>query len=428
MLTRIPATPRLLCVGLACALFACDRAGERAPHTAWPTDLGAATEISSPAAPRSLTPYLAVTSDDRLLLSWTQRGQDSSISILMAEWKDEAWDSTRTIVADRKFFVNWADFPAITALGNGDIAAHWLEYEGSGTYAYGIRVVRSTDRGRSWSTPITPHTDGLEAEHGFVSLWADGADGIGLVWLDGRKSAVRDSAQEMTLRTAVITAHGALEREALIDARTCDCCQTGTALARSGRVIVYRDRDPLEIRDIAVVRSTGKGWTEPQKIHDDQWHYPGCPVNGPQVAASGDTVAVAWYTAAGNSPRVYVARSEDGGITFTAPVRVDQGDPIGRVEILLDDLARPIVIWLERRAAGQADIMARRVGPDGQPGVPEVVARTSDARASGFPRAARHGDAIFIAYTAVSSVTSPTIPSVTTVRLARVPLLSTENP
>lgn len=105
-------------------------------------------------------------------------------------------DSTRTIAAQRDFFVNWADFPVMTALGNGDLAAHWLEREANGKYSYGVRVVRSKDSGRTWSAPVTPHTDGLAAEHGFVSMWAEGADRIGLVWLDGRKSAMPDSARD----------------------------------------------------------------------------------------------------------------------------------------------------------------------------------------------------------------------------------------
>lgn len=126
-------------------------------------------------------------------------------------------------------------------------------------------------------------------------------------------------------------------------------------------MIAYRDRTAEEIRDIVVVRQTASGWTEPQKVHNDDWHYPGCPVNGPQVAATGDTVVVAWYTAAHDTARVYVARSVDGGATFAAPVRVDDGDPIGRVDVLLDDQTRPVVVWLEQRSPEKSEVLVRRV-------------------------------------------------------------------
>jgi hypothetical protein len=203
--------------------------------------LGAVAEVTSPAPSGSNTPHLALDANGDVLLSWTQRRPDSTVAVLMARFDGTSWDSTRTIADGRAFFVNWADFPAITALANGDLAAHWLEREAGGKYTYGVRVVRSRDGGRTWGPPITPHTDGLAAEHGFVSLWDDGNDRLGLVWLDGRKSAMPDSAREMTIRTAAIAPDGALEREALVDARSCDCCQTGTAATAGGRVLVYRD-------------------------------------------------------------------------------------------------------------------------------------------------------------------------------------------
>jgi hypothetical protein len=260
--------------------------------------LGTVATITSPAPSGSNTPHLALDANGDVLLSWTQRRPDSTVAILIARFDGTSWDSTRTIAAGRPFFVNWADFPAITALANGDLAAHWLEREAGGKYTYGVRVVRSRDGGRTWGPPITPHTDGLAAEHGFVSLWDDGNNRLGLAWLDGRKSAMPDSAREMTIRTAVIAPDGTLEREALLDARSCDCCQTGTAATAGGRVLVYRDRTAEEIRDIAIVRRVADGWSAPAPVHRDGWHYPGCPVNGPQVAATGDTVLVAWYTAA----------------------------------------------------------------------------------------------------------------------------------
>ena len=383
------------------AAFSLAACGDATPSAGTGGALGEVVEITAPAPSGSNTPHLALDADGRVMLSWTQRRPDSTVAIQMATWNGTSWDSTRTIADNRQFFVNWADFPAITALGNGDLAAHWLEREGGGKYAYGVRVVRSTDGGRTWGAPVTPHTDGLAAEHGFVSLWDDGVDGIGMVWLDGRKSAMPDSTREMTIRTATVSTTGALEREALVDARSCDCCQTGTAPTRTGRVIVYRDRTTEEIRDIAVVRRTDSGWTAPQKVHNDDWHYPGCPVNGPQAASRGDTVVVAWYTAAHDTARVNVARSVDGGATFGAPVRIDDGDPIGRVDVVLDDDANPVVVWLEQRGPDAAEVLARRLVGNA-PGPIRVLSRTSGARQSGFPRLTRHGNDVVAAWTSVN--------------------------
>lgn len=336
--------------------------------------------------------------DGATYLSWTEQRADSSFAIRLAKWRGGAWDSARTVASDRPFFVNWADFPAITVLANGDVAAHWLEREGASTYAYGIRAVRSTDEGRTWSAPVTPHTDGLLAEHGFVSLWAEGKRDLGVVWLDGRKSAMKDSTREMTVRTAVIREDGTLTRESVLDPRTCDCCQTGTAKSSAGRVIVYRNRSDKDIRDIAIVREVAGGWSEPALVHADDWYYPGCPVNGPQAAASGTTVVVAWYTAAHDTARVLLAKSTDGGATFGAPVRIDDGDPIGRVSVILDGNNNPVVAWLEQRTPEEAEVLVRRViGTD--VGETRSLARTSGARQSGFPRLAVHQDTLLATWT-----------------------------
>lgn len=384
---------------LMSVLAACAESRDAGTTAAAP--LGAVDTVSVPAGDSSHTPFLAATPNGALVMSWTERVAGVS-TVYLAQWHDGRWDSTRTVARERPFFDNWADFPAVLTLANGDFVAHWLEREGTGKYAYGVRVVRSRDQGRTWSAPTTPHGDGLPAEHGFVSLWEEANGDVGLTWLDGRKSAMPDSAREMTLRAGRIDTNGTRVSEALLDARSCDCCQTGTALARSGRVVVYRDRSGAEIRDIAIVRrgATDSAWSAPVRVHADEWHMTGCPVNGPQAVALGDTVAVAWFTGARDTAKVMLAVSPDGGRTFGAPVRVDEGAPVGRVALALDAQGTPIVIWLEQRTQTDAAVLVRRVSGT-QLGPVTSVGGTTGARSSGFPRVARVGDALFLAWTAV---------------------------
>lgn len=393
------------CGALGVALFAISACAEKPGATsASSTDagpIGAPVAISSPAPDSSNTPGLVVDKNGALLLSWTERHADSSVAIRMATWRNAQWDTARTVGEGRPFFVNWADFPSMTVLRDGSLAAHWLEREGKGKYAYGVRVVRSSDQGRTWSAPVTPHTDALEAEHGFVTLWPEGDNALGLAWLDGRKSAMKDSAREMTVRTAVVGADGALSREALLDARSCDCCQVASAQTASGHVVVYRDRTSAEIRDIVAVRRVGDTWSEPVVVHADDWHYPGCPVNGPSVVARGDTVTVAWFTGARDTARVYVATSVDGGAHFAAPTRVDDGDPIGRAVVVYDRAGDAIVGWMERITAETAEVRVRRVSA-GVRSAAQTVSTTSSARQSGFPRMVVMGDTLVAAWTAVS--------------------------
>src|SRR5690606_40765395 len=77
-----------------------------------------------------------------------------------------------------------------------------------------------------------------------------------------------------------------------------------------------------------------------------------CPVNGPTVAASGTDVVAAWYTAAGGTPQVRLARSADAGDRFDLPLIVDEGEAVqGRVDVALTAGAA-WVLWLREEAGG----------------------------------------------------------------------------
>jgi hypothetical protein len=134
-------------------------------------------------------------------------------------------------------------------------------------------------------------------------------------------------------------------------------------------------------------------------VRRDGWRIDACPVNGPAVAAEGERVAVAWFTAAADTPRVRVAFSGDAGDTFGAPVRVDAGDPTGRVDVELLPGGSALVSWLERTEGGGAEVLARVVSPGDQAGTPLVVASSTAERAGGFPRMARSGEWIIFAWT-----------------------------
>ncbi len=274
---------------------------------------------------------------------------------------------------------------------------------------------RSSDSGVTWTPGTLLNRDGVAAEHGFVALWTPEAGGAEAAWLDGRGNASSDSTMHTTaVFTTTIGVDGALGEERALDVRTCDCCQVAATLAASGPVVAYRDRSADEVRDIAVVRRVDGAWSEPQLVHNDNWQIAACPVNGPALAARGDTVVIAWFTGAQDTARVRVAYSTDAGAHFAAPVRVDGGLPAGRVDVEALDDGSAAVSWLERTDSASAEVRVRRVKRDGSMGDPVVLARSAGARASGFPRIARRGDALIVAWTDVGSESR--------VRVARFPL------
>jgi hypothetical protein len=293
-------------------------------------------------------------------------------------------------------------------MSDGTLAAHWLELTGSSTSAYDVKVSMSRDGGHTWSTPVSPHHDGTATEHGFASLFEQSGARLGLVWLDGRDSAPHvlggtgHGAGEMSLRATVFD--GAAPRpDALVDARTCDCCPTAAVPVEGGLLVAYRDRSPDEVRDIVVTRFDGVRWSPPAHVFTDNWKLPGCPVNGPALASDGRRrVAVAWFAAPGGRARVSIAFSRDSGKTFSAPARVNEGVPIGRVAVGLLADGTALVGWIEQRDGG-AEFRVRQIGPAGTRGDTVPVARLSAARAGGYPRLVRTGRTLVFAWTDASA-------------------------
>lgn len=246
-------------------------------------------EIRVPAQGSSGESHLFAGSNGKVYLSWLEKVEDEKYALRFSAHQESGWSAPGTIAQSREWFVNWADFPSLIALDDNRLAAHWLAKSGSGTYAYNVNIVQSTDGGSTWGPAVTPHKDGTETEHGFVSMlpWFD--DRIFAVWLDGRNFAEESAGQgqpanEMTLRFATLDRNGAIFDEAVLDTRVCECCQTSAARTKNGAVVAYRNRSEEEIRDISIVRWVEGRWTEPKTLHQDNWKFPGCPVNGPSVA------------------------------------------------------------------------------------------------------------------------------------------------
>lgn len=386
--------------------------------------------LPSPAAPGSGEPSLVAGYDGRVYLSWlepldsAQSGAARGHALRLAVLENGRWSETRTVRSSDDLFVNWADFPSVAVLGDGRIAAHWLQRSGPGTYAYGVRVAQSSDDGRTWSAPVIPHRDSSLTEHGFVAMWPDSMGAVGAVWLDGRKYRKdgHDAANEMMLASTTIAADGKVGAERVLDERTCDCCQNAVAVTSAGPIVAYRDRSPAEIRDIYVTRRVDGKWTTGVPVHADNWHIAACPVNGPQLAARGRDVAIVWFTAANDSPRVNVAFSADAGATFGAPVRVDAGNPAGRVDVVLLPDGAALVTWIERTGGDTALVQARRVRADTRIDRPITIAASSAARASGFPRMTLSGNDVVFAWTVPGAASGQPA----RVQVARLPLASLE--
>jgi len=359
------------------------------------------TEVDAPTGTDSGEPFLS-RSEDGVRLSWLERTGEGEHELRLASFTGDGWSPPTVVVRSERIMANWADFPSVVPAPDGSLWAHWLERgaeiaQGGG---YGVRIARSSDGGASWSPAWTPHEDASPTDHGFVAT-VPIATGMGFAWLDGRAFAA--GGEETALYFRVAGADGPAGRESPIDPRVCDCCQTDAALTSAGPVLVYRDRSADEIRDIHVITWTDIGWGEPRPVHADGWETGACPVNGPAVDARDERVVVAWFTAAEEIPRVKVAFSDDAAESFAEPRVVDDGDPAGRVDVLMLADGSALVSWLERTEGEWSDVRVRRVAPDGRTTRSRRLSAESGERVSGFPRMAlATQDRVLIAWTDVT--------------------------
>lgn len=364
------------------------------------------TPIESAAAEGSGMYSLETGADGRVYLAWIKPLAEDGHALEFSRLENGRWQPPREIARGSNWFVNWADHPSVTALADGTLMAHWLVHTGrkSGSYGYGVHAAQSSDAGATWRAVFEDGMENVSDYAGFLTFGSD-PRGARAVYLSPVKPDTGSAGHEgpgpepvKTLAAVAFDQSGTPIARQVIDGDVCSCCPTDMALTDEGLVAVYRDHLPGDIRDISIARLEGRGWTGPTRVHEDGWKIGGCPTNGPVVAARGQAVAVAWFTAANDTPRVKLAFSSDGGRRFGTPVTVDDGRPVGWPGVVLLDDGSAVVSWLERRTEGRGEVMVRRVPAAGAPSAAVSVAETGSGRSTGVPQLVRDGDRLVVAW------------------------------
>ncbi len=357
----------------------------------------AVTEITSPAGPGSEEPNLAVAPDGRVFMTWLEPATPNGFKMVFSTRDTSGkWSEPRMIAGGTNWFISEADFPAIAVLSDGGLAAQWLANSTPFTEAYDVNIAISRDGGATWGKTIVPHRDASIQQHGFATLVPAPGGKLHVIWLDGRK--IDDEGMgDMALMHTTVEPDGSLGPETVLDNRTCECCQTSAALTPDGMLVAYRDRSEKEIRDISMVRYSNGAWSQPEPLSKENWEFFGCPVNGPAISSEGQNVAAAWFTAANDQVQVYAALSKDGGKTFGAPIKVDDGKGAGRVDILSLPSGGALVSWMEQLEKPQ--IRLRRIDADGTTHPSLSVSGASGVRSGAFARLKRSGNQAIIAWT-----------------------------
>ncbi len=357
--------------------------------------------IEAPFGEGSRYPHLTKTEKGGLLVSWFEPVDSTTFGRYFSEFTQSEWSEKSLIYSSKDFFINWADFPSIFEVNENTVVVHWPEMSAEGTYDYDVRISYSRDRGKTWEKPIIPHRDGKHAEHGFVSFYKNEKQDLGLVWLDGRHMASgqgHGSAGDMNLYTSTFDSDFNQGEDSSIDAMVCECCPTSAVQLGDITLVAYRDRAESEIRNINILRKVGGKWENPYPVHEDGWMIPGCPVNGPKLAEKDGKIAIAWFTAPEGDSQINVAFSDDSGKSFSSPIRIDAGKPIGRVDIGWLNDESVTVSWLEANDEN-ASLVYRTLGRKGPLSEVMEVETLAGGRGIGYPQFEMLGEKILFLWT-----------------------------
>lgn len=356
-------------------------------------------EVLSPAGVNSEEPAFFTTQTGNMGLSWLEKN-DKVATLKFSVYKNSNWLASKTLVSGKGVLTNWADFPGIQTNGKNWVA-WFLQMNNPDTFAYDVMVMQSADEGGTWTTPQRLHSDSTLTEHGFVSA-VPAKNGFQLMWLDGRLAT--EDSPIFTVRSAHLDFDGSISNRAILDDNTCTCCQT--TMLNTGNdnfIALYRDRTDEEIRDIAAVNFNNEGTlVQPQIIFADEWHIPGCPVNGPRAIINGEELGVVWFTMSKEGvAQVQFVTSADGGKTYSNPLLIDENN-LGRVDIIASEGAY-YVSYMDETEEEAALKIVKIDG--GKISSSSAVTKLTSSRKTGFPRIilAETGDGIFITYTDVET-------------------------
>jgi hypothetical protein len=351
----------------------------------------ASKSITTPAGNHSLQPNWSTTPDGGAVLSWIEPAKAGTYSLRYAVRHGSAWSDGRTVVVDRHFFRHPAEVPEVLQVAANQWMAHWVEMPSQSSEAEFVYVSSSTD-GVKWTEPSIAHKDRTPVEHGLVSMIGTANGEASLFWLTTPKG---EDGPAYLMHT-VVNALGKEIKEERLDMDVCSCCPTAVAKTAAGLIVAYRDHTSADVRDIAVLRFEKGQWLPSKIVYADNWKLNACPINAAAIAANGQHVAIAWFTGAGNSPKVQLVFSDDNGASFGKPVLVSTGHANGYASIALDKDGGAIVSWLEKGAGADTRLLVRKVTSNSVAGPVLEVAKGGEAM--GYPRLGHSADGTFIAW------------------------------
>lgn len=213
-----------------------------------------------------------------------------------------------------------------------------------------LRLSKSVDGGRTFLPSIVVNDDEQVINHTFDALHR-GPDGtLHLSWIDGR-----EGKKDPGTFAARSLDHGrSVTANLKVDENTCVCCRTALASAPDGTLYVAWRKIFGDIRETVVARSEdgGQTFSAPVIVGHDQWVFPSCPHRPASLGVDQQgRLYVVWYTeGADEIPAIYLAYSDDRGKTFSQKRQLNGGKGTfpDHPQMAVDPAGRVVVVWEEQ--------------------------------------------------------------------------------
>ena len=310
-------------------------------------------------------PSVRIDDEGRISLAWVEEDKDVR-TVLYARTEQPEGPIGTPVKVNQSTEAPYMrqEAPALAVVGDQVFLTWALTHPKLATdkpFSNELRLSRSKNGGKTFLPSILVNDDEQVIGHSFDSIHVAPDGVIHLAWIDGRENK-KESGTFVTRSTD----HGrSVEKNLKLDENTCVCCRTSMTSGPDGVLYVaWRKVLPGELRETVVARSVdgGQTFTAPVIVGHDKWVFPGCPHRPASIGTDRlGRLYVVWYTeGVDETPAVFLSYSDDRGDTFSPKqkLNVSTGTFPDHPQMAVDPEGRIVIVWEEQSPVRREIVMS----------------------------------------------------------------------